>query len=77
LHFVTAFRYNPLAILSLFFLAALWRSKSLRTHPRTPAAVLIVVVAYFVLRNVPVKPFVFLAPMGQPPPAFSGRAPRA
>ena len=70
---VTAFAMNPLMIISLPFLLAgfaVWVGRQmgvLEVRPlvlpnRLPWAVLVLVLAFWVLRNVPVDPFATLAP---------------
>jgi len=71
---VTAFRFNPLLVLVLPYLAwGLWRQLRRAFGPvdSTPQkfarpwliwAVFVLVTLYFILRNIPVTPFTYLAP---------------
>ena len=72
-HPYAAFRMNPLAIASLPFLAGYFgvaAARRLMGRPRpgmpswVPWALLVLVVAYTVARNLPWMPFVWLAPTG-------------
>jgi hypothetical protein len=71
----TAFSYNPLAVLMLPILAyaacgylvrwfGLKRLPTVRMRPAWAWALLVVIVLYWVLRNVPAWPFTLLAPGG-------------
>jgi hypothetical protein len=70
-NFSEAVRYNVLTLVALGFMAIYGGSTSLRKQPKVSLVVLWVVVGYFVLRNIPVLPFLHLAPKGVPPRAFS------
>ncbi len=66
-----AIRYNVLAMLAIPFLIAYFAIPRLQTHPKTPVIVLYIVIAYFILRNIPFQPFLLLAPHAQPAPLFA------
>jgi len=70
---VTALRFNPLLILSLPFVACyslvyvksparakMWLSAMVR--PRWMVVMLVVLILFTVLRNIPVTPFIYLGP---------------
>ena len=60
--FACAFRMNPLLIVALPFLAALALKPSIGRRPAVPWIILLIVIAYWILRNVPYHPFNLLAP---------------
>jgi hypothetical protein len=74
LHLLTAFRFNPLAILALPFIAYRIGRATFReffperipplrpAHPRWIWLLLICILAFGVLRNLPMRPFMWLAP---------------
>lgn len=68
-HWVSAFALNPLLMISLPFIfyclavePALDPRRRVTYHPAMPVAVGVVMVLYWVLRNIPVAPFTLLAP---------------
>ncbi len=71
INILEAIRYNVLSLVALVFLSIYGGSASLRKQPKVSLVVLWVVVGYFILRNIPVSPFLYLAPQGVPPPTFS------
>ena len=62
-HLLAAFRFNPLAVVALPVLA-IWLTRGERSlvKPVWIWSLLIVIVAFGVLRNLPVYPFTLLAP---------------
>lgn len=75
-HLLAAFRYNPLFIIALPFISyalvldALGIKKrsmvDILTRPKVGWFILAVVIAFWILRNIPIYPFTLLAPMGGP-----------
>ena len=61
-HVMEAMAMNPLMVLSIPVLLAFVLRPSLARHPAVPKAVLVVVLLYTLLRNIPVHPFTLLAP---------------
>lgn len=53
---------NPLMVLSIPVLLAFVLRPGWARHPAVPKAVLVVVLLYTLLRNIPVHPFTLLAP---------------
>lgn len=61
-HFLEAMGKNPLMVLSLPILVAMLVFPRLRMRPSMAWGALIVLIAYTIVRNIPVYPFNLLAP---------------
>lgn len=61
-HLLAAFRMNPILVLAIPGAGVLLLKRSLAYKVWTPWVALIILVAYGVLRNIPVVPFSFMAP---------------
>ena len=57
-----AIAFNPALLPAIAAAFAISISRRLRDNPATPKVILIALLAYGVLRNMPMWPFVFLAP---------------
>lgn len=67
LHILEAFSHNALMITTLFggiafFIADKKRFQHLIYHPKTPIIILVIVLLFWILRNIAIEPFLFLAP---------------
>jgi hypothetical protein len=57
-----ALRLNPLMVVSIPFLAILLAKPAWGRRPGVAWTSLVVIVAFWILRNIPVSPFTYLAP---------------
>lgn len=59
---LTALRFNPLLLIAIPLVALLLIKPAIGRNPWVPRIVLVVFVAYWVLRNIPIWPLTCLAP---------------